>query len=64
MLRRLTLALAGELPVIAAGGIVDGGKAKAKLDAGAALVQIYSGLVYKGPDLVGECIGATAGHNK
>jgi dihydroorotate dehydrogenase len=50
--------------VIAAGGIVDGGKAKAKLDAGAALVQIYSGLVYKGPDLVGECIGATAGHNK
>ena len=64
VLRRLTLALAGELPVIAAGGIVDGGKAKAKLDAGAALVQIYSGLVYKGPDLVGECIGATAGHNK
>ena len=64
VLRRLPLALAGELPVIAAGGIVDGGKAKAKLDAGAALVQIYSGLVYKGPDLVGECIGATAGHNK
>ena len=60
VLRRLTLALAGELPVIAAGGIVDGGKAKAKLEAGAALVQIYSGLVYKGPDLVRECIRATA----
>ncbi len=64
VLRRLTLALAGELPVIAAGGIVDGGKAKAKLDAGAALVQIYSGIVFKGPGLVGECIGATAGHGK
>ena len=60
MLRRLTLALAGELPVIAAGGIVDGEKAKAKLDAGAALVQVYSGIVFRGPGLVGECIRATA----
>jgi dihydroorotate dehydrogenase len=61
VLRRLTLALAGELPVIAAGGIVDGAKARAKLDAGAALVQVYSGLVFKGPDLVRECVAATAG---
>jgi dihydroorotate dehydrogenase len=64
VLRRLTLALAGELPVIAAGGIVDGEKAKAKLDAGAALVQIYSGIVFKGPALVGECIRGTAGTGK
>ncbi|MBK6675896.1 MAG: quinone-dependent dihydroorotate dehydrogenase [Rhodocyclaceae bacterium] len=64
VLRRLTLALAGELPVIAAGGIVDGGKAKAKLDAGAALLQIYSGIVFKGPELVGECIRATADGGK
>ncbi len=61
VLRRLTLALAGELPVIAAGGIVDGAKARAKRDAGAALVQVYSGLVFKGPDLVKECVAATAG---
>jgi dihydroorotate dehydrogenase len=61
VVRSLTKALAGELPVIAAGGIVDGGKARAKLEAGAALVQTYSGLVYRGPALVKECIAATAG---
>ena len=55
----LAKALANELPIIAAGGIVDGAKARAKLDAGAKLVQIYSGLVYRGPDLISECIAAT-----
>ncbi len=60
VLRRLTLALAGELPVIAAGGITDGTRALAKLEAGAALVQVYSGLIYRGPDLVGECAQACA----
>ena len=58
VLKALVGALGGELPVIAAGGITDGAKAKAKLDAGAALVQVYSGLIYRGPDLVGECIRA------
>jgi dihydroorotate dehydrogenase len=58
VLRRLTLALAGELPVIAAGGITDGAKAQAKIEAGAALVQVYSGLIYRGPDLVRECVEA------
>lgn len=51
--------LAGELPIIAAGGITDGAKARAKLEAGAQLVQIYSGLIFRGPELVGECIRAT-----
>lgn len=55
----LARALAGELPIIAAGGILDGQQAKAKLEAGAELVQIYSGLVYRGPGLVRECIAAT-----
>jgi dihydroorotate dehydrogenase len=59
VLRRLTLALAGELPVIAAGGVSDGARARAKLEAGAALVQVYSGLVYRGPELVRECVEAT-----
>jgi dihydroorotate dehydrogenase len=59
VLRKLVERLAGELPVIAAGGVVDGAKAKAKLDAGAALVQIYSGLVYRGPELVRDCVDAT-----
>lgn len=55
----LAKALANELPIIAVGGIVDGAKAKAKLAAGAQLVQIYSGLIFRGPDLVRECVAAT-----
>jgi dihydroorotate dehydrogenase len=59
VVRALATKLAGELPIIAAGGITDGAKAKAKLDAGASLVQLYSGLIYRGPDLIKECINAT-----
>ena len=59
LVRALATKLAGELPIIAAGGITDGAKAKAKLDAGASLVQLYSGLIYRGPDLIKECINAT-----
>lgn len=59
VVRKLVGALAGEVPIIAAGGVTDGAKAKAKLDAGAALVQIYSGLVFKGPELVKACVTAT-----
>ncbi|MRR50002.1 MAG: quinone-dependent dihydroorotate dehydrogenase, partial [Rhodocyclaceae bacterium] len=59
VVRALATALAGEVPIIAAGGITDGVKAKAKLDAGATLVQVYSGLVYRGQDLVRECVSAT-----
>ena len=59
VVRAFVKALAGELPVIAAGGVLDGAKAKAKLDAGAALVQVYSGLIYRGPGLVKECVAAT-----
>ena len=53
-------ALAGEVPIIAAGGIMDGKAARAKLEAGASLVQLYSGLIYRGPGLVRECVAATA----
>lgn len=42
------------LPVIAVGGIDDGDSACEKLDAGAALIQIYTGFVYRGPALLGE----------
>jgi dihydroorotate dehydrogenase len=60
VIRRLAKALVGELPIIAAGGITSGTRARAKLDAGATLVQIYSGLIYRGPRLVAECIDATS----
>ena len=59
---RLAQALGGELPIIAAGGVLDGRGARAKLAAGAALVQLYSGLIYRGPGLVEECVRATTDH--
>lgn len=59
VIRSLARILGGELPIIAAGGITTGERARAKLEAGAALVQIYSGLIYRGPQLVAECVAAT-----
>ena len=42
----------GKLPVVGVGGISSGSDAYAKIRAGASLVQLYTGLVYQGPDLV------------
>jgi dihydroorotate dehydrogenase len=56
----LVIALAGKLPVIGVGGILDGAGAVEKIDAGAQLIQIYSGFIYRGPELVGECVDAIA----
>ncbi len=53
------VALAGELPIIGAGGILGGEDAREKLAAGADLLQIYSGLIYRGPELIRECVDAT-----
>ena len=60
VLSRLAVALAGEVPIIGVGGILCGADAQAKIDAGASLVQIYSGLIYRGPELIGEAAGAIA----
>lgn len=49
---RLADELQGQLPIIAAGGIMSYADAQEKLDAGASLVQVYSGLIYQGPYLV------------
>jgi len=49
--------LEGEVPIIGVGGILSGADAQEKIDAGASLVQLYSGLIYKGPELVRECVG-------
>ncbi|MEC8081579.1 MAG: quinone-dependent dihydroorotate dehydrogenase [Pseudomonadota bacterium] len=47
------------LPVIGVGGILSGADAVEKLQAGAKLVQIYSGFIYRGPELVQEAVTAT-----
>jgi dihydroorotate dehydrogenase len=54
VLKKLSTALAGELPIIGVGGIMGGEDAAEKIRAGASLVQFYSGFIYRGPDLVSE----------
>jgi dihydroorotate dehydrogenase len=56
--RVLAKALDGTLPIIGVCGIDSGERAAAKIEAGAALVQVYTGLIYRGPGLVGECVKA------
>lgn len=56
VVKALAAELNGRLPIIAAGGILSGLDAKEKIDAGASLVQIYSGLIYKGPALIEEVL--------
>jgi len=62
VIRTLAAALDGAMPIIGVGGIVSGEDARAKLDAGASLVQLYTGLIFRGPGLVAECVKATAGY--
>ena len=54
VIRQLAQQLKGELPVIGVGGIMSGTDAVEKIDAGASLVQVYSGLIYRGPSLIPE----------
>jgi dihydroorotate dehydrogenase len=56
----LVAALDGKLPVIGVGGILDGAGAVEKIEAGAQLVQIYSGFIYRGPELIRESVDAIA----
>jgi len=55
----LATELNGRLPIIAAGGILSSADAQEKLAAGASLVQIYSGLIYRGPALIEEILSAS-----
>ncbi|MGK2913041.1 MAG: quinone-dependent dihydroorotate dehydrogenase [Porticoccaceae bacterium] len=54
----LAKALDGALPIIGVGGIMSGEDAAEKIAAGASLVQIYTGFIYRGPRLVGEAVDA------
>jgi dihydroorotate dehydrogenase len=60
VIRRLRAALGKGFPIIGVGGVMSGADARAKVEAGADLVQIYSGLIYAGPALVGEVARALA----
>jgi dihydroorotate dehydrogenase len=58
VLRGMRERLGDAIPLVGVGGIVRGADAVAKFDAGASLVQFYSGMVYRGPALIGECVEA------
>ena len=60
VVRRLHAALGERIPIIGVGGILRGEDAVEKIAAGAKLVQLYSGLIYSGPQLVAECVRALA----
>ncbi|MCL6414622.1 quinone-dependent dihydroorotate dehydrogenase [Aestuariirhabdus sp. Z084] len=59
-IRLLASELSGKLPIIGVGGISDAVSAAEKIAAGASLVQIYSGFIYRGPDLIAEASEAVA----
>jgi dihydroorotate dehydrogenase len=61
VLRQLARALEGRVPLIGVGGILSGADAQAKIAAGAALVQVYTGFIYRGPDLIAEARRALKG---
>ena len=58
VVRQLADILEGRLPIIAVGGILSGADAAAKIAAGASLVQIYTGFIYRGPELIREAVQA------
>jgi len=58
VIRTLARALDGALPIIGVGGILSAEDAREKVAAGASLVQIYTGLIYRGPQLIADCVKA------
>lgn len=60
VLKKLVTALQGEIPVVGVGGILEGAEAAAKISAGAQLVQLYTGFIYRGPELIAEAARAIA----
>jgi len=54
VLKKLSKHLKGRVPLIGVGGIFTGADARAKIDAGASLVQVYTGFIYRGPDVIAD----------
>jgi dihydroorotate dehydrogenase len=61
VIRWLSEELGDQLPIIGVGGIVSGRDAAEKFEAGASLVQVYSGFIYRGPELIAESLNAIKG---
>ena len=59
VIKGLSDELQGKIPIIAVGGILLADDAKEKFAAGASLVQVYTGLIYRGPKVVSEIIEST-----
>ena len=54
----------GEIPIIASGGVMTCPDAVEKLEAGAKLVQLFTGFIYNGPKLVADCVEANAAYRR
>jgi dihydroorotate dehydrogenase len=63
VLRGMARRLDGRIPLIGVGGILAGEDAAIKFEAGASLVQFYSGMIYRGPDLIRECVDTLRARN-
>ena len=61
IIRKLRGLLDKEIPIIGVGGIHSAADAREKIEAGATLIQLYTGFIYRGPALVRECVEALAG---
>jgi dihydroorotate dehydrogenase len=58
VLRGMAERFEGRVPLVGVGGILSGADARTKVEAGASLLQLYTGLIYRGPGLVAECVEA------
>ncbi len=63
LIRRLYATLQNEVPIIGVGGILSANDAEEKIFAGAKLVQIYTGLIYRGPAIVSSCVRRLCSHS-
>ena len=61
LIGKLAHLLDGALPIIGVGGVMSAADAREKLAAGASLVQVYTGFIYRGPQLIGEILRALRG---
>lgn len=62
VIRALRALLPPGYPIIGVGGVMSASDAESKIEAGATLIQLYTGLIYRGPGLVRECAAALARH--